>query len=241
MAAAIHTLDSLMQPNSPRSVEATAMLASLRANPRPGVSTSDLAKEKSTARELFERVMKTLELPEDLQRRRVPSADGSITTIKLNRSARTIAEDVDMHTEIAKLWQGENLEVMTLAVKEALRINEASSTGGADPRLMNNLGALKHLDGQWAESRQIYELALTRTASSGFGEGEVGEGVSTTILYNLARVYEDQGETEMAREAYEKLLSRHPEYVDGVSPVRYLGRSLTCSQPKSDRRRCWRA
>lgn len=221
MAAAIHTLDSLMQPApAPRSVEATAMLASLRANPRAGVSTSEVSKEKATARELFERVIKALELPEDLQRRRpVPSANGESTPTRFNRSARNIADDVDMHTEIAKLWQGENLEVMALAVKEALRINEASSAGSGvvDPRLMNNLGVLRHLDGTWKEAREIYELALTRTAASGFSEGELGEGVATTILYNLARVYEDQGEVDMAREAYEKLLSRHPEYIDGMS------------------------
>ena len=43
------------------------------------------------------------------------------------------------------------------------------------------------------------------------------DGVSTTILYNLARVYEDGDDVDMARAAYEKLLTRHPEYVDGVS------------------------
>jgi RNA polymerase-associated protein CTR9 len=35
------------------------------------------------------------------------------------------------------------------------------------------------------------------------------------MLYNLARVYEDAGDGVMAKEAYDKLLSRHPEYVDG--------------------------
>lgn len=229
MAAAIHTLDSLMQPApASRSVEATAMLASLRANPRPGVSTSEVTKEKATARELFEKVIKALELPEDLQRRRPVSmsgANGEYNPTRFNRSARNIAEDVDMHTEIAKLWQDESLDVMALAVKEALRINQASSaeSGVVDPRLMNNLGVLMHLEGTWTEAREIYELALTRTAASGFSEGELGEGVSTTILYNLARVYEDQGEVDMAREAYEKLLSRHPEYIDGMSPSMFSG------------------
>jgi RNA polymerase-associated protein CTR9 len=221
MAAAIHTLDTLLQPPNPqRSVEATAMLASLRANPRPGVSTSEVTKEKARARELFERVIKALELPEDLQRRPSSSSNGISVQSRPNKSARNIAEDIDMHTEIAKLWQGENPEIMSLAVKEALRINEASSSGTVDPRLMNNLGVLRHIDADFIEARTMYELALTRTATSGFQDDELGEAVATTILYNLARVYEDQGEIDIAREAYEKLLSRHPEYVDGnILPV----------------------
>jgi RNA polymerase-associated protein CTR9 len=39
--------------------------------------------------------------------------------------------------------------------------------------------------------------------------------MSTSMLYNLARVYEDGGDVAMAKEAYDKLLARHPEYVDG--------------------------
>jgi RNA polymerase-associated protein CTR9 len=223
MAAAIHTLDTLLQPPSlQRSIEATAMLASLRANPRPGVSTSEVAKEKARARELFEKVIKALELPEDLQRRPVSSANGISVSPRPNKSTRNIAEDIDMHTEIAKLWQGESPEIMSLALKEALRLNEASGNGRVDPRLMNNLGVLRHLNSDFFEARSMYELALTRTTSSGFSESDLGEGVSATILYNLARVYEDQGESDMAREAYDKLLSRHPEYVDGAVLLLFL-------------------
>ncbi|KAG8841217.1 hypothetical protein FRB91_005238 [Serendipita sp. 411] len=40
------------------------------------------------------------------------------------------------------------------------------------------------------------------------------DAVSTTVLYNLARIYEDQGDMSMAKEAYDKLLQRHPEYID---------------------------
>src|ERR1700690_303096 len=103
MAAAIHTLDTLIQPPNPqRSLEATAMLASLRAHPRPGVSSSDVAQERTRARELFERVSKGLEL-DDVR----TNGQG-----QQSRTARTIGEDMDMHAEIARLWQGENLDRM---------------------------------------------------------------------------------------------------------------------------------
>ncbi|KII92703.1 hypothetical protein PLICRDRAFT_51061 [Plicaturopsis crispa FD-325 SS-3] len=205
MAAAIHTLDTLLQsPNPQRSLEASVMLASLRAHPRPGVSSSDAAQERLRARELFERASKTLELEESTSR-----TNGHNGTQKLSRPSRSIGEDIDMLVEIARLWQGDDLARMGKYLQEALRISQ--STGQVDPRLLNNLGALKHLDGRLDEAQAMYENALTSAASLG---PEIGEGMSTSILYNLARVYEDHGEDVMAKEAYDKLLARHPEYVD---------------------------
>ncbi|EIN11558.1 TPR-like protein [Punctularia strigosozonata HHB-11173 SS5] len=214
-AAAIHTLDTLLSPpNAPNSVEATAMLASLRAHPRPGISSSDAAHEKTKARELYEKVYKMLGLSD------VSRTNGSLngTGLSLNRSQRRVADDVDMHAEIARLWQTESLERTGRALREALRRNEAQHAQGqqdgqvdVDPRLLNNLGVLSHLDGAHVEARELYEQALTGASTL---QGEVGEGMATSVLYNLARCYEDQGEQGMATEAYKKLLARHPEYVD---------------------------
>lgn len=198
MAAAIHTLDTLIQlPNPQRSIEATVMLASMRAFPRPGVSSSDVAQEKARARELFDRVSKDLELEE-------------IRTH--GKTSRGIADDVEMHAEIARLWQEENLDRMGKALKEAARINDAS--GKVDPRLINNIGVLHHLEGNLTDAQTMYENALTSATTLG---SDVAEGLSTTVLYNLARIYEDEGEDSLAKDAYEKLLSRHPEYVDGMT------------------------
>ena len=209
--ASIHTLDSLLQgPGSQHSVEAMAMLASLRANPRPGVSQSEFAKEKERARELFEKVTKELHLPEDSARAST-STNGAGTPLP-NKSARNLAEDVEMHMEIAKLWQDDNVDIVKYAVQEALRINEAAHR--ANPKLMNNLGVLDHLEGNLQQARAAYEQALTSNAAAALPDSDA---VSTTILYNLARVYEGQGELDRAQEAYEKLLAHHPEYVDGMS------------------------
>lgn len=203
MAAAIHTLDSLIQPPHPqRSIEATVMLASLRAFPRPGVSSTDVAQEKSRARELFDRVGKDLELEE--------ARVGHLSS-KLSRG---IAEDVEMHAEIARLWQEENLDRMGKALKEALRISQAS--GQTDPKLINNIGVLNHLEGNLTGARAMYENALISANTLSM---DAAEGLSTTVLYNLARVYEDEGDENLAKEAYEKLLSRHPEYVDGTFSI----------------------
>ncbi|KAJ6538839.1 hypothetical protein DFH09DRAFT_1397490 [Mycena vulgaris] len=123
--------------------------------------------------------------------------------------SQSIGNDMDMHAEIARLWQGENLDRVGKSLKEALRISEAS--GQPDPRLLNNLGALQQFDGNLADARELYESALTSTATLGT---EVAEAMSTSILYNLARVYEEEGRDDLVKDAYEKLLLRHPEYVD---------------------------
>lgn len=187
------------------------MLASLRAHPRPGVSTTDAAQERIKARELFDRVLKGIEI-EETARNNAP-VNGHAHAQGLSRSARRVHEDMDMHAEVAQLWQegGDgSLERMGRALREALRISEGS--GKVDPRLLNNLGALCHLEGHTTEARELYERALTSAAGLG---PDIGEGMSTTMLYNLARVYEDAGDDAMANDAYEKLLARHPEYVDG--------------------------
>ncbi|KAJ3507290.1 hypothetical protein NMY22_g16975 [Coprinellus aureogranulatus] len=195
MPAAIHTLDTLLTTTNQRSAEAAVMLASLRAYPRPGVSAAEAAQEKKRARELYDRALKGLEIDDA---RHGPS-----------KTSRNITDDIDMHIEIARLWQGENVERVGKAYREALQISEA--TGEADPRLVNNVGGLEHMDGRLSEARVLYESALTKVATL---SSSSAEAMSTSILYNLARVYEDQGNVDLAKEAYEKLLSRHPEYVD---------------------------
>ncbi|KAG6899837.1 hypothetical protein C0993_006355 [Termitomyces sp. T159_Od127] len=199
IAAAIHTLDTLLQPpNAQRSVEATVILASLRAHPRPGVSSSDVAQERAKARDLFDRVTKGFELDET-------RANGH----SAQKPPRLILDDMEMHLEIARLWQGESFERMGKALREAFRINETIER--VDSRLLNNLAALQQMEGHFPEARALYERALTIALSL---VTDQGEAMSTTILYNLARVYEEQGEETLAKDAYEKLVTRHPEYVD---------------------------
>ncbi len=196
---AIHTLDNLTLAIKPQeSFEATAILASLRALPRPEISSKDQAQERAKAKELFDRIT-----------RRIESVNGTTRS----KMSRMISEDMDMYIEIAGLWRNENLERTASAVGEALRICQTAGTSDVvEVQLLNNLGALKHLTDNLPAARSLYENALMKAAAL----GSEGEDFSTTILYNLARVYEDQGEVDLAKDAYEKLLSRHPEYVDGT-------------------------
>ncbi|KAH9988468.1 RNA polymerase II-associated protein [Russula compacta] len=202
-AAAIHTLDGLLQPPNPqKSLEATAMLASLRLHPRPGVSSSDAAQEKTKARELFDRVYRAIEQYED-----AAAQNGNMSRSELPPS-RVVVDDVEMHIEFSRLLQRENLDRTEKIFRQAVRISEEA--GRVDPRLLNNLGVVSHLESRFEDARIMYENALVGASSL----GAEAEAMSTSVLYNLARVYEDLNEDAKAMEAYEKLLDRHPEYVD---------------------------
>ena len=144
------------------------MLASLKAFPRPGVSASDLATDKTQARELFDRALKGIEI------------DGA--KHGASKASRNITEDMDMHLEMARLWQGEggNTERVFKSYKEALRISEVPAEGKEveiDPRLVNNIGVLEHLDSKFGEARKCYEKALTTVASNAGGDAKVSEAM----------------------------------------------------------------
>ncbi|KAI6103272.1 hypothetical protein EDD16DRAFT_1715379 [Pisolithus croceorrhizus] len=186
LPAAIHTLDTLIQPPNPqRSVEATVMLASLCAHPRPEVLSSDAAQEKHNNTH--------------------PNGNTNISTC----AAAVTADDLEMHLDIAHLWREEQPEQTVCAFHKALQISEAS--GQIDPWLLNNLGPLQHMDSHLDMAQSMYKAALTKAASIG---GSSGEAISTLILYNLARLSEDKEDLVMAKEAYDKLLMHHPEYMD---------------------------
>ncbi|KAI0688182.1 RNA polymerase II-associated protein [Cytidiella melzeri] len=205
VSAAMHSLETLIQTqNITSSIEATAMLASIRAIPRPGMSSSEISQAKTSARDLYEKVCKALHLPE------ATNLPVNGHTNSLTRSQRRIAEDVEMHIEIAKLWFEDDVSRVERGLQEAFRLSERDgAVGKVDPRLINNLGALQHISGRYDIARTLYERSLMDATSSGSQEN-----ASTSILYNLARLYEDQGDESNAKNAYEKLLSRHPEYTD---------------------------
>lgn len=194
-------------PNPQKSLEAIIILASLRAFPRQGVSGADAASERLRARDLYERVVKEIHIADSEDKGQ-------------SRTVRNLGDDLEMWIELAQLWENDNLEKTVKATQEALRISKDKAEEAENPRLLNNLAVLRHLEGNSVEARGIYEEALTHGALG-------GEGLSTTMLYNLARCYEDLGEVAMAQEAYDKLLVRHPEYIDGGFPCMILLHMLT--------------
>ena len=205
------------------------MLASLRASHRPALTDKEYATDKEKAREAFERVKKEVT--------HLLGVNGNTNGApKLNTHRTSLIEDVEMHLELGRLWQSDSVEKAIQAYEQAVTLLKKRKGGSSpDPRIINNIAALRHIDGKFESARALYEEALGEFAVSGTGD-DASDAASTTILYNLARVYEDAGESTMAKEAYDKLLTRHPEYIDGTSYHRRLAFQVLIYfsvQPKS--------
>lgn len=229
-AAAIHVLEKILLPqpqqqqNAPAvsapKLEVLIMLASLHAFARPGVSAADLAKGRARARELYDRALREL----DHAGRELAKASGVVGD-DARVAVRGLAEEVALHVEVARLWtedpsQPAHAEKALNALNDALRVAKAANAT-ADAiyaRLVNNVGALRHAEGAYESARAMYEDALAVATALPSDEGE---GISVSVLYNLGRCLEDMEEKGIAgvgygaaTEVYNKLLARHPEYVD---------------------------
>jgi RNA polymerase-associated protein CTR9 len=226
-------------PVAPK-IEPTFMLASLLMSPeRTGVSSSDLAKGRTRARDLFDRGVRDLESARtELARRANQPSSTSIPV-------RQLGEEVSLHVEIARLWTEDpstsslitvSVEKAGRALQTALQIARAAqaTNDNSYARLLNNVGALLHGEGQYEDAQRSYEEAMGIASAL---DPDVGESLQVTILYNLGRASEDSGDLAAAADLYAKLIGRHPEYVDGMMiSYRCIQRLMVFMQPKSDRR-----
>ena len=185
------------------------MLASLRASHRPALTDKEYATDKEKARDAFERVKKEVT--------HLLGVNGNANGVpKFITHRTTLIEDVEMHLELGRLWQSDSVEKAIQAYEQAVALFEKrKGAASPDPRVVNNIAALHHIDGKFESARTLYEKALGVFAATGTDD-DASDAASTMILYNLGRVYEDAGESTIAKEAYDKLLTRHPEYIDGT-------------------------
>ena len=147
-----------------------------------------------------------------------------------NRNGRLIALIMTaeiLQSDPRKINQVEALDYYKQAIafrqKDIDALGETSA-GAADsseaapvfvsPELLANAGALYHDLGHLKEAKELYQKCLR--ACDLFGEVYDGcRTVRVTTRYNFARLLEDEGNTNEAEAAYEKLLNDHPNYVDG--------------------------
>ena len=82
---------------------------------------------------------------------------------------------MEIHVETACLWQGDNVERTAKAFRDASRVRSPTTEQSWRRRQ--------------DEAQTMYEDALTKAATL---SAEDGVAMSTSVLYNLARVYEDE-------------------------------------------------
>ncbi|AAW41751.1 hypothetical protein CNBB5210 [Cryptococcus deneoformans B-3501A] len=188
-------------------LEYTVLHACLLAYPHPGMSHDEVVRNRTLARNMLTEVHNL-----------VASAETEADWAKL----RGVGSDADVFVDLAKLWQGENVEKAIGAYQTALSIitdNDLDSAQepGLDPpsftalRLSDNLGALYHLEGNVETAERMYQEALQKIATQ---EGKEAETLKTVLAYNLGRAYEEGGDHAKAAQWYRDVLRQHPEHVE---------------------------
>ncbi|RXK39956.1 RNA polymerase-associated protein CTR9 [Tremella mesenterica] len=185
-------------------MEYVVMHASLLAYPHPGMSSAELASNRSKARAMLTElhsVIQSAETDEDMAK------------------VRHIADDTDVFLDLAKMWQKESLEKAIGAYQTAVsgRVETIVDEGGeveVDQRavkMSSNLGALYQLQGNADTAERMYQEALQRLGNEA---GKEAEEMRTILAFNLGRAYEEAGETTKASQWYRDVLRQHPEHME---------------------------
>ena len=138
---------------------------------------------------------------------------------------RAIARDPQLFIEIARLWSDESgLERPLRAYVEASRIYVEELELDVPPQLSNNVGVLEFQRGDFGKAQKAFEDALTDAGvKAQEGLTEELDAVITGVMFNFGVVCEAMGDAEKAKGAYEQVLAKHPEFVDGKSRSLFEG------------------
>lgn len=209
----------------PRCIEALVNLAAIRSHMAfSAPSASDAASERLKARESYEQVLRLFS-----KRGAMAMGDTIADSDEIEALAtriREVARDSDLYLEVARLNAEDDLPKAVRALKTSETINRDFDRP-IPPPLLNNIGAMEFALGRTDEAASRFEEALTeagRLASTGEAGGDQ-DAVMVTLTYNLGVAYEAQGNPEKAKDMYNRILTRHPEYVEGKAACHSKGLS----------------
>ncbi|TIB72226.1 Sec63-domain-containing protein [Wallemia mellicola] len=202
---AVHHFDKLVQGQTQKGSpmpEALLILATLRSKVLPGISTSELHKNRESARDLFDRFLKLV--------MKGSTEEGSL---------RGLGNEAETFIELAKIWEKDNLQKSSEAYERAYTLR--SQQGLSIPiEMLNNVAVLTARRGNVANAKAYLLQAVERLTN---GESNTPdfrikkvniEQHSCTIKYNLGRLLEDMGDHQEARRLYNEVLIEHPEYFE---------------------------
>ena len=205
----------------PRCIEALVSLAAIHTNLAfTYLSVADSTAERKKAKELYDQVLRLF-------------ASGGKDPTEVDRAiaqsvrTREISHDPDLFVEIAKLWSDEHsLDRSLQAYRQSAQIHREATTdddgeeveGSVPAPVLNNIGVLEYLKGDFGGAQTRFEAALHEVGvavqqAHGIVSDEL-DAVLTAVTYNLGVCYEAIGETDKAKDAFRRILSRHMEYVD---------------------------
>lgn len=95
--------------------------------------------------------------------------------------------------------------------------------GMLSPQLLNNIACFFYQAEKLSQAREYFQAALNSSVSIREKDETIDtDALVSTISFNLARTYEAQGIEEQAKEIYNGLLERHPDYIDAKTRLAYI-------------------
>lgn len=83
------------------------------------------------------------------------------------------------------------------------------------PQLLNNMGCFHFQAERFVRARDLFQAALNACVKAASRDETIDtDALVTSISYNLGRCYESENMLDEAKDVYENLLKRHPDYVD---------------------------
>ncbi|OAV97922.1 hypothetical protein PTTG_03149 [Puccinia triticina 1-1 BBBD Race 1] len=210
VSIAINMFENVLR-RQPNCIEALANLAALRTHMAfTTTSSTEGSSEKTKAKELYEQITRLFATRVKTSSRN-PDDEGVMPP-----RIREVASDPDLYIEIARLSSDADINRALKAYRQSLTVRE--DLGKPIPAmLLNNIGVLEWKNGHLAEARDRIESALAATASAVVGdetEREINERTAVCMLFNLGVICEQAKDKAKAKDIYERILLRHPEYVD---------------------------
>lgn len=199
----------------PQCIEALVSLAAIHT--QQAFSSSDLdysVVEKKSAKELYDQVLRLFAAEKDLVNEViVEGAKPRSRSLRLSE----VAHDPEMYLEIAKLYSDEaNLDRSLKAYKESARVT-AELGKAASSMVLNNIGVLEFQKGSFVAAQDKFEESATEVSIKIAAETLTGENdaILTTAVFNLGVVHKAAGNLDEAKKTFDKIVSMHPEFVDG--------------------------
>ncbi|KNE97570.1 hypothetical protein PSTG_09120 [Puccinia striiformis f. sp. tritici PST-78] len=210
LSLAINMFENVLR-RQPRCIEALSNLAALRTHLAfTSSSSTEASSEKAKAKELYEQITRLFATR--VKTSPIDPGDEGIMPPRI----REVASDPDLYIEIARLSCDTDINRALKAYRQSLTVRE--DLGKSIPAmLLNNIGVLEWKNGNLNEAQERIESALAATASAVVGdetEREINERTAVCMLFNLGVICEQANDKEKAKDIYERILARHPEYVD---------------------------
>lgn len=91
------------------------------------------------------------------------------------------------------------------------------------PQLLSNIGCFEYQVEKYEDAKVTFQAALNACVKLSDKDKQLDtDPLVTSISYNLARAYEASGSLEEAKQVYEGLLTRHPDYTDAQMRLAYI-------------------